>query len=1047
MIILSLLLSVLLPITVSILFYGFLSDREWMDIPLHSVIEALGGFTALSIAALVLLLQKNKKIPDYYIWVSSALVGIGMLDLFHSIAPPGDSFVWLHSMAVFAGGFLFALIWLPDRIAQSRLASILPALVFIFTTIFGIFSFAFSDILPAMISEGAFTSSARAINILGGLLFLLAAVYFVIRYRSGRSREDLLFINFCLLNGWSGLLFTFSQLWYGDWWFWHLLRLIAYFIIISYIFIAFQSEEKKLVQTNEALQAENIERKRAEKELDRFFNLSIDMFSVVGFDGYFKKLNIAWESTLGFTGDELKSKPFIEFVHPEDRKATIDELHKLRAGVVTVFFENRYLCRDGSYKCLAWTARPVVEESLVYAVARDVTERKSEEEKLRKSEERFRQIAESAGEWIWEVDADGLYTYSSPVVEKILGYKPQEIIGKKHFYDFFAPDVREELKEAAFENFARKESFRGFVNPSVHKNGNIVILETNGMPILDEGGNLSGYRGADTDITERRHAEEALKKERDKAQRYFDIAGTALVVIDADHKVSLINKKGCEILGYNENEIVGKNWFDTFIPQRIRYNIKAVFNKLMAGEVEPVEFYENPVLTKSGEERLIAWHNSILRDETGRIIAVLGSGEDITKYRRAEEALRRAKDELEMRVRERTAELAKTNENLKAEIKERKRVEEELRKRDRQQNAILNNIPDIAWLKDKESRFIAVNKPFAEACGVSPEDLIGKTDLDIWLHDLAQRYRTDDREVMETGRRKQVEEPLVDKEGKRTWIETIKTPIYDDKGEIIGTTGIARDITERKRTEEELRQRTAELARSNAELEQFAYIASHDLQEPLRMISGFTKLLERRCKGRLDTSADEFIAYIVDGAARMQRMIEDLLAYSRVGMRGKPFELTNLEAIFEEVMTNLKVAIEENKAQVTHDPLPTVMADTSQMVQLFQNLISNGIKFRREELPRIHVSAQRKGDELVFSVQDNGIGIAPQFMGQLFQLFQREHAATEYPGTGIGLAVCKKIVERHGGRIWAESEPGKGSTFYFTMPVRRGEGRSTIRSK
>jgi len=254
------------------------------------------------------------------------------------------------------------------------------------------------------------------------------------------------------------------------------------------------------------------------------------------------------------------------------------------------------------------------------------------------------------------------------------------------------------------------------------------------------------------------------------------------------------------------------------------------------------------------------------------------------------------------------------------------------------------------------------------------------------------------------------------------------------------------EIEERKRAEEALRkahdeleirvqERTAELARSNAELEQFAYIASHDLQEPLRMISGFTRLLERRYKGRLDSSADEFIAYIVDGAARMQRMIEDLLAYSRVGTLGKQFEPTNLEAIFEEAMTNLKVSIEENKSEITHDPLPTVMADATQIVQLLQNLISNGIKFRkREEVPRVHVSAGRKGDEWVFSVKDNGIGISPEFMGHLFQLFQRERTAGEYPGTGIGLAICKKIVERHSGRIWAESEHGRGSTFYFTIP-------------
>lgn len=235
--------------------------------------------------------------------------------------------------------------------------------------------------------------------------------------------------------------------------------------------------------------------------------------------------------------------------------------------------------------------------------------------------------------------------------------------------------------------------------------------------------------------------------------------------------------------------------------------------------------------------------------------------------------------------------------------------------------------------------------------------------------------------------------------------------------------------------EEKLRRRTEELARSNSELEQFAYVASHDLQEPLRMISGFTQLLAGRYKGKLDKDADEFIAFIVDGTTRMQRMIEDLLAYSRVGTRGKPFEPTNLGDILNQAVTNLKVPVEENKAVIIHDPLPTLMADATQMVQLFQNLISNAIKFRKkEESPRIHISAKKDKNEWLFSVRDNGRGIAPEFMDYLFQLFQRGHTASEYPGAGIGLAICKRIVERHGGRIWAESELGKGSTFYFTIP-------------
>ncbi len=243
----------------------------------------------------------------------------------------------------------------------------------------------------------------------------------------------------------------------------------------------------------------------------------------------------------------------------------------------------------------------------------------------------------------------------------------------------------------------------------------------------------------------------------------------------------------------------------------------------------------------------------------------------------------------------------------------------------------------------------------------------------------------------------------------------------------------ARDITNHKAASEALARTAEELKRSNAELDQFASVASHDLQEPLRMVTSYLGLLQRRCAGQVDPEGEKFITYAVDGASRMRVLIDDLLAWSRVGTRAKPFTATNFETVLASVLRDLELTLRESGAQVTHDPLPTLLADPVQIAQLLQNLIGNAVKFHGAEAPHIHVSAQPAGRLWDFAIRDNGIGIDPKYFELIFTIFQRLHTRAEYPGTGIGLAVCKKIVERHGGTIWIESSPGAGSTFRFTI--------------
>ena len=531
----------------------------------------------------------------------------------------------------------------------------------------------------------------------------------------------------------------------------------------------------------------------------------------------------------------------------------------------------------------------------------------------------------------------------------------------------------------------------------------------------------------------------------------------------------------------------------------------------------------------------------------------------------------------------------------------RRKVEEGHRQIERNYRALIEKLPQKIFLKDKKSVFISCNRNYAGDLKIKPADIKGKTDYDFFPKELADKYRAEDKRILEFGR-------IEDKEEKYTqddvdvWIHTVKAPVKDEKGNFIGILGVLWDITERKRAKEALREterrlketesifhvgnwdwnietnellwsdeicrifglnskefggtleaflesvhpedrdrvkdsindalyekmpfsidhrivlpdgsvrivhkkakvffsdvgkpirmigtvqditerkkmedelkkhrdhleelvkeHTAkfenlnrqlkqelaerkraeekvqesleELERSNTELEQFAYAASHDLQEPLRMVTSYAQLLEKRYKDKLDDDAKDFINYAVGGATRMQKMIDGLLLYSRVQTRGKPFQPTDCSSVIGQAISNLKIHIEETHAIVESDDLPTINTDEMQLVRLFQNLIDNALKFHGTEVPRIQISSSKLGNKWMFSISDNGIGIDSEYKDRIFVIFQRLHGEKQYPGTGMGLAICKRIVERHEGQIWVDSDLGQGSTFYFTIPA------------
>ena len=410
-------------------------------------------------------------------------------------------------------------------------------------------------------------------------------------------------------------------------------------------------------------------------------------------------------------------------------------------------------------------------------------------------------------------------------------------------------------------------------------------------------------------------------------------------------------------------------------------------------------------------------------DEVGKLTQAFNTM--IERLGKRDMALTQARDELELRVEERTAELTTANDWLKKEIEERKRAEEALLAASAYNRSLIEASLDPLVTISAEGKITDVNRATEGVTGYSRGELVG-TDFVNYFTD-PEKARLGYEQVFRDGSVKDYELAVRHKDGGVTPVMYNASIYRDDSGKVVGIFAAARDITDRKRAEEEL-------TRSNEDLQQFAYVASHDLQEPLRNVASCLQMLEKKYKNNLDAKADQYIHYAVESSVRMKALILDLLAYSRVGTKGKPPQRVDCEQILDQTVKNLRSAISEAGAVITHDPLPTILADDTQLLQVFQNLIGNAIKFRRDEPPQIHVSAVKNKKEWIFSVKDNGIGIESRHLDRIFVIFQRLHKRSQYDGTGMGLAIVKKVVERHNGRVWVESEPGIGTTFYFTIP-------------
>jgi PAS domain S-box-containing protein len=490
----------------------------------------------------------------------------------------------------------------------------------------------------------------------------------------------------------------------------------------------------------------------------------------------------------------------------------------------------------------------------------------------------------------------------------------------------------------------------------------------------------------------------SVRRIEDADVRYrglLEAAPDAMVVVNQGGRIVLLNVQAEKQFGYRRDELVGQ-LVTNIIPQGFA-------------------------------ERLIADGTRTAADALEQQI---GTGIELSGLR---------KDGSEFPIEIMLSPLESDNEILVTaairNISVRRAAEDHLAQMEARYRGLLEAAPDAMVVVNQGGQIVLLNVQAEKQFGYRRDELVGQLVTNIIPEGFAERLISDGLRTAEDAQAQQIGTGIElcahRKDGSEFPIEIMLSPLETDEDVLV--TAAIRDITVRKQAEAHLLEKMAELKRSNEELEQFAYIASHDLQEPLRMVASYTQLLSRRYRGKLDADADEFIAFAVDGAGRMQGLIQDLLAFSRVASKGRVLGATLSETALQRAIKNLSGAIEDSGALVTHDALPIVHADQTQLVQLFQNLVGNSIKYQKSGSPKVHVSAAERDGKWMFSVADNGLGIEPQYFERIFGMFQRLHKRDEFTGTGIGLAICKKIVERHGGHISVESKPGVGSTFHFDL--------------
>jgi PAS domain S-box-containing protein len=620
---------------------------------------------------------------------------------------------------------------------------------------------------------------------------------------------------------------------------------------------------------------------------------------------------------------------------------------------------------------------------------------------LRASEARYRGLLEAAPDAMVVVNQTGEIVLLNLQAEKQFGYSRDELLGRKvkeiipeGFAERLLADGLRSVEEALAQQIGTGIELTGR-----RRDGTEFPIELMLSPLENADGIL--VTAAIRNITVRKAADRHLAQMEGRYRGLLEAAPDAMVVVNQSGEIVLVNVQAEKQFGFPRDELVGRRM----------------------SEIIPEGF----------AERLLA---DGLRSVEEALAQQIGTGIEL---------IARRKDGSHFPIEIMLSPLESADGILVTaairDISVRKAADRHLAQMEGKYRGLLEAAPDAMVVVNQAGEIVLLNVRAEKQFGYRRHELLGQKVKALIPQGFAERIVADALRTSEEALTQRIgtgiELVARRKNGSEFPVEMMLSPLEGTDGVLV--TAAIRDITTRKAAEAELLKSVAELNRSNDELAQFAYIASHDLQEPLRMVASYTQLLSRRYKGKLDSDADEFIAFAVDGASRMQRLIQDLLSYSRVGTKGREIVETSSEAALKQALRNLRGAIEDSGALVTHDPLPDVLADDSQLIQLFQNLVGNAIKYQSPGVPQIHVSAARSdGGRWTFAVKDNGLGIDARYFEKIFVMFQRLHKRDEFAGTGIGLAICKKIVERHGGRISVESQLGEGSTFRFALAASGG---------